>query len=199
MIRRFAVCFGALTLIVAACPAFAQEDAVAPHPGVIDIEWADYLDVGEPKVRVNLNRPVLKLMSAVTGKAPEVGELMGSLAMVRVEVYEGLRPESGHREVTAAQVKALRDSGWESVVRVRDGESVDVLVRPDGEDAIAGVMVLVAESQELVFVNIAGDINAERFGKHLGKVVGPIMKGDLKIEDLLEMGGADDLSDPFDG
>ena len=188
MTRCLAPCLAVLALSATPCLVHADEDEGA-HPGVVSIDWPSELGGAEPNVRVRVKGPLLRLMASATRHAPEVDGLIGQLRLVRVEVYEDLDSGANAAAAVAPHVEGLTAAGWESVVRVRDDddESVDVMVRPDGEESIAGVAVFVAEEDELVFVNVAGDLDAKNFGSKLGKVLGPIMKGELDLEELIDV------------
>ncbi|TWT46750.1 DUF4252 domain-containing protein [Botrimarina hoheduenensis] len=190
--RCLAALFAAVTL--PATVALAED---VNHPGVVTADWLSEVAQAEPKAKVELSGPVLRLLTAATGKAAKFGALVDQLKLVRVMVYEGLDKNLATSSQAIDHATRLQSAGWQSIVRVRDGddESVDVMVLPRGQDEIAGIVVLVAEPGELVFVNIAGDLNAEEFGSHFGRLLGPLVQGDLDIEDLLEAAEEDHPTD----
>jgi hypothetical protein len=66
-------------------------------------------------------------------------------------------------EVTNATTAELDKKGWERIVRVREeDENVDIYLLPsEGYESILGIVVMVAENEEAVFVNIVGEINPD--------------------------------------
>ncbi|MEO1496379.1 MAG: DUF4252 domain-containing protein [Planctomycetota bacterium] len=180
--------------------ATASADAV-DHPGVVDIDWSSRMDGSEPTAKIELSGPVLRMMTAAAGRAAEFGDLVEQLQLIRVEVYEDLDKSVPTTRLAQRQAAKLIDAYWQSIVRVReDGEeSVDVVVLPKGEDTIAGVAVLVAEPGELVFLNVAGDIDAVEFGERFGGLIGPLLEGELELEDLLDPDDEDEDWDDEDG
>ena len=52
------------------------------------------------------------------------------------------------------------------MVRVRERrENVNVYIRSDNEDDIQGMVVMVIDSHETIFVNIVGFVNADDIGR----------------------------------
>ncbi len=166
---------------------FAGPEDHKTHAGYVDIDWSKAVGDKEPTVQVLLEPALLKLMAAA-GKDvdPEVVELVKDLSFVRVNVYDDLPSESTNAaKAVETQVKALTAQGWSTVAKVRqDGDAtVDVLMKVDGE-TIVGFAIFVAESDQLVFVNIAGNMDPETFGAKLGSVVVKVSGGEIKLDDL---------------
>ena len=60
--------------------------------------------------------------------------------------------------------KRLLKKGWERLARVQEeGGLVKVLMLPSGE-SILGLVVLVVEENEIVFANVAGNIDMAQLG-----------------------------------
>ena len=61
--------------------------------------------------------------------------------------------------------RKLQDDGWERIVLVRErNEQVRVLIYND-EESISGLVVMVLDAAEMVFVNVAGLIDLEAMQK----------------------------------
>lgn len=170
----------------------SAREAAKSHPGVVRVDWSQEFSGREPSVRIQLNRTMLRVISSAAQTSSEIRNLVDSLVSVQVVVYEDLSDENGAGQGSASntlstvrqKVAQLKDEGWESGVGVSDdGESVDLLMRSDDEETITGVAVFVAEEDELVFVNVAGEIAAEEIGKHLGALI----RGDFDIEKMLDL------------
>lgn len=159
-----------------------------PHPGAVVINWSEQLGV-EPKVSVNLNQALMKFVTSAASEAateiPGMREIIGQLALVRVEVYEGVGFGS-LATASDAEAKKLEELGWTTVVRAvgDDNERVNVMMLPHGE-SIAGVVVIAAGPGEMAFVNVAGELDPELLGKHLGALARLTHNGKVKLEDLI--------------
>lgn len=176
------------SVAIVAIASFANAQETQPHPGAVVIDWSEQLGV-EPKVSVNLNQALMKFVTSAASEAateiPGMREIIGQLWMVRVEVYEGVT--SGALAPAAdAEAKKLKDLGWTSVVRATgdDNERVNVMMLDNGE-TIAGLVIIAAGPGEMAFVNIAGDLDPELLGKHLGALARLTHNGKVKLEDLI--------------
>src|SRR5262249_37268025 len=143
----------------------------------------------EPSVQVFLEPVLLKLMASAGKEVDtDVVALVKDLSFVRVNVYEDLPGDSANlAKAIDTQVKGLLAKGWKSAVKVREGkdEVVDVLMKVSGEK-IVGFAIFVVDSNELVFVNIAGNLDPEAFGAKLGKLATKLSGGEFKLEGLGE-------------
>jgi hypothetical protein len=96
---------------------------------------------------------------------PEIRKLLKGLKAVRVYVYavDG-DARSVRRRFDGAWAR-LEADGWDTAVAVReDGESVRALVRSNGQAEIRGLVVMVQDAEEVVLVNVIGDIDPQAFG-----------------------------------
>ncbi len=167
--RALVVAAAAITLTSAAR---ADDDkAFASMPGYVDFSALKSIPE-EAKVEVNLKSPMLGLVSKFVGDDdPELREMLASLKLVRVRVYDltpGIEKEflAAGTETTAR----LDKSGWERIVRVReDNERVDIYFKPSSKaEWIEGVLIIAVDT-EAAFVNIVGQIRPEdvgRIGEH---------------------------------
>ena len=109
--------------------------------------------------------------------------MINQLALIQVRQFDLDEKLSADLEKTVkAMSRSLEKLNWERIVKVReDGEYVDIFLNIN-EEAIHGLMVMVVESTEAVFVNIAGTLDTallSRLGAqldipHIGDL--PIMK-----------------------
>lgn len=146
--------------------ALAEED-FKKLPGYVDFDSTQVLGLTEPVVQVFVDRPLLKMASTVTeGSDPQVSELLSKVELVRVQVFsiEGDQAKKLEEKVSEL-AKNLQKDGWVTVVRVReDEEAVNILLKTV-KDSIAGLVVLVVEPEQAVFVNIAGELDLALLGK----------------------------------
>lgn len=116
---------------------------------------------------ISLGALPLKLARIVIDEdEPEAAMLLKGLRGVRVYIYElndGFSPSSLQPTITR-----LGQKGWESVVAVReDGERAHVLVKMDRHETVRGMVVLVADDNELVMVNLMGTLRPEMFNAYM--------------------------------
>lgn len=160
------------------------EEKLEDHPGYVDLKAREIFGDVEPTVEVLLDGQLLKMMAGASAKDDsEAGEMLANIKLIRVNVFP---ITEGAEEVAAkfeALSKRLTDDGWSRIVRVKeDDETVNVFIRVN-EEAFQGLVVLAAESDEAVFVNIVGDVNPEMLGKFGGGLFG----GDFDLSEIAEL------------
>ncbi|MEM1402635.1 MAG: DUF4252 domain-containing protein [Pseudomonadota bacterium] len=159
----------AIALIMMATVAVAGDESHDGKPGYVDFgELSDAY--GEPRVMVNLDGTLLKLVSAMEHSDPMSEEALKNLESVRVHVYN----TGGDLDAAEAQMSEVKESlkgmNWEQIVRARDyEEKVDVYVK-SGDDSIQGILVMAVDGEEAVFVNVLGDINPEEIASIVDQV-----------------------------
>ncbi len=161
----------------AAPPSPTAPSTVKSSSGVVTFS----LENAKPSVSVNLEGPMIRIAAAAAGEAGSpISDLLDQIKLVHVQVYEGLQQDATVvLNAASNKIVELKQQGWSSAVSVPNkGESVDVLTRTS-EDAILGLVVLVAEKNEIVFVNLAGEIDPEGLGKMIGKFKEAILDGNL--------------------
>ena len=136
----------------------------------------------EPSVQIDLNEAMLKLFSgAAKGADANAAAALDGVTNLRVRVYEDIDAEIPDvmKFVNETTTK-LEGDGWNSIVRVNDGdEQVRVYVKPGANATIAGITVMVTDGGgdggggEAVFINVAGVIQPE----NLGRIAGMGMNG----------------------
>ncbi len=153
-----------LSVLLGAVGASAQDEADS-HPGFFPLDDLGLVDPDLANVDVNLRGAMLRLVgTAMLQEEPELSDLVGTLAGIRVLVTEADSLDID--EVTAAIGRAtsrLDDLGWQRIVRVRDDdEQVHVYLR-ELEGQIEGMTVIVYEpGSELTLVNLAGSVDFEQ-------------------------------------
>jgi len=143
----------------------AQTDDLKGLAGYVD--FGDLSAVyGEPKVRINIGKQLLQFVSwAAEGVEDESAELFNKLDAVRVEVYD-LNDNAGPAVDAINNVaKKLQPDNWEPIVTVNDGEDHVRIYTKLGDNVMNGLVVMVVDAQEAVFINIIGDIDPAQLGK----------------------------------
>ena len=153
--------------------------------GLVDFGKFTAAGKGSEFVEVLVKSNLLSLAAQLVEKAePDAAKLLRSVQLVRVNVV-GLTDEN--REEMQKRVQKIRSDldshGWERNVNVqgKDGEDVGVYTSTRGSEALAGVAVTVIDAQNVVLVNVVGDIRPEQIAK-LGEK--------LNIKPLKDIGGA---------
>jgi hypothetical protein len=105
-----------------------------------------------------ISRPVLGR------EEPRIPETLSAIRAVRVNVYDiDGDAEKVHRHVETTRSELIED-GWELVAVVReDGGLVSALVMNENPEIIDGMVVIFQDAEELVLVNVIGDIVPETF------------------------------------
>lgn len=169
----------------------AQATTTYKHlPGYVDFKIQDIGSGIKPNVQILIEEPMLKLISSASANSkPEFAQVLSLLKLVRVEVTENLEGKASEvRSRFAEQAALLKEKqGWSSLVHVEENdESVDILLK-FANNKIAGLALFVQEADEVVFINIAGDVEVERLGQVLGKMGGRFMQGNMDLSQFEKM------------
>jgi hypothetical protein len=139
----------------------------------------DFFDFGripglpeEPNVEVQLNSALLAFVSeAAKGNDPDIGDALAGLEAIRVRVYEDLVDGVAVAKFVDDASGRLERAGWQRTVYVRDGDDkVRMYVRM-ADQRMTGMTVMVVDSSDAVFINIAGSIDPAQLGR-IARVVG---------------------------
>ena len=136
-------------------------------PGYADFGPLHRLDA-DSDFGLSLGPLPLKIAKWVTHDDEDIGPLLRELRAVRVYTMEGIA-DPAEAASRAKQVTAnLSQQGWLTVAAVRDGEEVtSVLLRPDRDFAHKGLAVIVQEPDEVVLVNLIGEIRLDFINGYL--------------------------------
>ena len=166
--------------VLLSTPVIAQEDELKKMPGYIDFGdlSATY---GEPKVSINIGGTLLQFVGLMSEEGnPETSEMMSNLKGVRVQIFETGEDMTAAREKFADVKSQLRSAGWEAVIQINeDDEQVLMYLKMNGQK-MDGMTVMVVDEEEVVFVNIIGQINPSQLGKVMDSF-------DVDIDDALDM------------
>lgn len=104
------------------------------------------------------------------GDDEDIGPLMKGLRAARVYIYTVDDAERVAQRIAATQSDLMAD-GWFPVVTVRDdGDRVAVLTHAGRHDDLRGMAVIVQDSEDLVLVNLIGDIHPEQFNAYMASL-----------------------------
>lgn len=176
--------------LVAAClvaTGVVAQQTVERAPGYFPLEELSIFAEGNLEVDVDLKGPMIKMMAAAAEESePQFAELADQLQRVRVRV--GSLEDQDRATVQAEFDRAigmLEDSGWDTMVRVDDGEEQVRVFIKQGTETIRGLAVLVNDAyQEAVLVNIVGDFDPRLIGSLMSSM------DDLDLGELgIDLGG----------
>jgi len=159
------------TTAVAISLAWASSGAslAASDPGSGYVDFGKIAPSGEGKfVEVDLPEGLIKFAAKFASKEePQAAEVLNNLKHVRVNVVE---LGDANRDEVVGRVQKLRQElvaqGWSQVVNVREqpkGDDVQIFAKMRGEEALEGMVVtVVSGGQQVVLVNIVGDIKPDQ-------------------------------------
>ena len=149
------------------------QDALENDPGYVSARTVESWFDAPPQVEINVKGVLLEMVAEASRESnPELTDLLSKLKAIQVRVFDAdVRQRDTFERQTAALIDNLTSQGWETFVRVReDDENVNIQLKTQ-DNAIAGMVVLVTESEgESVFINIVGDISPKEIGR-LGRAL----------------------------
>jgi hypothetical protein len=160
---------------------------VKKMPGYVHFPVKELLGDQGPKVEVMLEKPLLQILKAASSEQdPDFAELVDGISLIRVQVFEDLKDIS---EETPGKIDNLVTSlkekqGWTPIVRVKEkGETVNILMKIAGS-RVQGFSLVVQDGNELVFINIVGDLDSQKFGNKVGSLCAKFMSGNFDASQL---------------
>ena len=113
---------------------------------------------------ISLGKTTLRFAARFLDDDPETQALLRSLDGVRVRIYE----VTGDTNRIAANFEHMGDKlgndGWQPVMLIREeGELVQMFTK-SSSDSVLGMTIVSADNDEVVVVNVMGDIQPEYFG-----------------------------------
>ena len=160
-------CLRLMPLILFVLPTLASAQFDTGHPGYFPIEDLDLFPEEAINLEINLTGTMLEFIALATGEEePELARLVENLESIRVR---GAEIDSLDRERLrsgiAATVDRLADSGWTSMVRIREeGEEIHVFFKEKNGE-MQGLTVLSLEEDEAMLINLVGGIDPTQLGR----------------------------------
>jgi hypothetical protein len=136
-------------------------------PGYADFDSPGLLDT-DREIGLSLGPLPLAMARLFVGDDPDLGPLMKDLRAARVYVYDVVGdPEHVAQSIATTQSELMVD-GWLPIVTIReDGERVAVLAHDDSRGKLRGLAVIVQDSEDVVLVNLIGNIHLESFNVYM--------------------------------
>ncbi len=151
--------------------------------GYYPIEEMGIFAEGDLEVDVDLSGAMLRVAAgAMENQDERLAELVASLERVRVQVGN----PSGVDAATVAQTMAaaqatLQGAGWQKILSVEENDEQVYLYALESAGNISGLTVFVNEGgEEVVIVNIVGDINPETLGRLIANM------DDFDLDEIME-------------
>lgn len=169
--RKISVLVG---VMLAAFTGFGGAQAFA-QSGYYPIEEMGIFAEGDLEVDIDLSGAMLRVAAgAMENQDPRIAELVANLERVRVQVGapSGVDAATVAQKMADAQA-ALGGAGWQKILSVEESDEQVYLYALESAGNIVGLTVFVNEgSEEVVVVNIVGDINPETLGRILANMDG---------------------------
>lgn len=145
------------------------QSSLEKDPGYVDFARINAWFDETPTLEVNIKGALLRLVAEASRlEDPELADLLSELTAIQVQGYPLRRSQFDDIGVAVdTWVTEMEESGWDTIVRVRDkDEHVDMHVKVH-DGAIAGMLVMVVApgDDDTVFVNIVGEIDPEQIGR----------------------------------
>ncbi len=169
-------------VILVALIGFGGAQASA-QSGYYPIEEMGIFAEGDLEVDVDLSGAMLRVAAgAMENQDERLAELVANLERVRVQVGN----PSGMDAATVAQAMAaaqatLQGAGWQKILSVEESTEQIYLYALESAGNIVGLTVFVNEGgEEVVVVNVVGDINPETLGRILAHM------DDFDFDEIME-------------
>lgn len=129
----------------------------------------------DPMIEVDLGPEMLELLSEATKGEPRATRVaLDGITNIRVRFYEGINENiQGVRNFVDATASRLDADGWNTVMRINDGdEHVRVYMKPDSDGKVAGVTLILTggdgidpDGGEAMFIDVAGVFEPAQLGR----------------------------------
>ena len=144
--------------------------AAAASPGFVDGSvFRSLIDEDQEVVEVNLEGAILQALA--NSKSDEdhsdSKDLFGKLKSIHAVIGTVKGPASAALALVQQTEQKLASSGWQRITRIKDESSTISVLTHTAGDRVDGLVALIFDSddKELVFANLAGDIDISRLGE----------------------------------
>lgn len=156
-------------------PALAQTPAPAPATsGYVDgAMFRALVDEDKEIVEVNLEGAILQALAKSAGDGPGQAagdgskDLFGKLKSIHAVIGTVKGPASAAMTLVQQTDQKLVAMGWQRITRIKDATSTISVLTHTVNDRVDGLVALIfdTEDKELVFANLAGEIDVTRLGE----------------------------------
>ena len=166
--------FALLLLSTSAAIAVRAESPVATSGGYVDgAMFRALVDETKDVVEINLDGAILQALAKSGGSdhdARDTKDLFAKLKSIHAVIGTVKGPAEGALELVQKTDKKLSSAGWQRVTRISDATSTISVLTHTVSDKVDGLVVLIFDTKdkELVFANLAGEIDVTQLGE-IGK------------------------------
>ena len=157
----------------------------------------DFPKVPEPNIEVNLSGALIRLVAKAAKNDREAAKLLEMLEGVYVRGYRSGNADLD--EVSRYYKNKLKEAGWDVIAKVKEDDDFFEVHTLFDQDIINGLFIMIAETEQTIFVNVFGRINPAQIGElldsldvdNLGNV--DIGLGDFNVDGDFDVGFDVDL------
>ncbi len=146
-------------LMLSACgitaPRSNEGYANLDSPGITDTDRT---------ISISLGKTTLRFAARFLDDEPETQALLRSLDGVRIRIYEVNGDTDRIAHNFDRMGKKLSNDGWEPVMLVHEDDELVQMYAKQSNRSMHGLTIVSADDDEVVVVNIMGDIEPENFG-----------------------------------
>jgi hypothetical protein len=157
--------------------------AQTPSPGYYPIEKMGIFAAEDLEVDVDLGAAMMQVAAgAMEAQDEDLAEMVAKLERVRVQVGTPSGVDAAAVGEAMADAKAkLEGAGWRKILGLEEATEQVYFFALETNGAISGVTGFVNDTgEEVVLVNIVGDIDPRNLGRVLAKV------GDLDLDEVMQ-------------
>ena len=164
----------AASLLAIAPGALAQAPSPSPAsalPGYVDGSmFRALIDEDQEIIEVNLDGAILQALAKSKSDDPttdDSSDLFTKLKSIHAVIGTVKGPASAGASAVQKTDQALLGKGWQRIARIKDDTSTVSVLTHTSNDRVDGLVVLTfdTEDKELVFANLAGEIDVTRLGE----------------------------------
>jgi len=150
------------------------------------LSMPDFKDLeakAEESVNITLEGEMLKSASGFMSygrgdpaRAAEIADILKELEGIYVRVFEFDKPHMYSARDIEPVLRQAQAPGWKSIMSIRDEEDrVELWMRAGSPEG--GMLLVSTEPDEVVIVNIVGNIDLEKLSKLQGRMGVPVLPG----------------------
>jgi hypothetical protein len=160
----------ALAGLVLATASLAAAAARAEAPGYVDgAMFRALIDEDQEVVEVNLEGAILDALSKQKGEDddPEASDLFGKLKSIHAVIGHVKGPATAALTLVQQTDQKLVAKGWQRITRIKDDSTVLSVLTHTSAGRVDGLVALIfdADDGQLIFANLAGEIDITRLGE----------------------------------
>ena len=154
------VLLSGLLIIIRSSTAEAQEETNIRGRIAFDFPKAP-----DANIEINLSEKLIKLVAKAAKNDQEAAKLLEMLEGVYVRGYRSGDADLG--AVCRYYKNKLKEEDWEVIAKIKEDDEIFEVHTLFDQDIINGLFIMIAETEQTIFVNVFGRINPEQIGELL--------------------------------